>query len=67
MNWFEQLLSYLGGTTAIILLAAFLSKKLVIHWLSKDLIGYKANLDKIATEHQIKFQQIYSQRHLALS
>jgi hypothetical protein len=24
-------------------------------------------LDKVATEHQIKFQQIYSQRHLALS
>jgi hypothetical protein len=67
MNWFEKLLSYLGGTTAVVLLTAFLSKKLVIHWLSKDLMGYKANLDKIATEHQIKLQQIYSQRHLALS
>jgi hypothetical protein len=67
MTWLQQLLMSLGGVAVLVSIAAFLSKKLVIHWLSKDLDVHKAKLEKISREHQIKFQQIYSQRQQALS
>jgi hypothetical protein len=68
--------------SGIIVLAVYLVRQSIVLWLSKKLAAYKTELDiererqlsalrhefeKALLEHQISFQQIYTQRHLALS
>ncbi len=44
MNFFWNLISVIGGTTAIIASAGFLAKGLAQHWLTRDLERFKGDL-----------------------
>ena len=83
MAWLQQHLIYFSVVySGVIVLAVFFIRQSIVLWLSKKLAAYKTELDtererqlaalrhefeKALLEHQIIFQQIYAQRHLALS
>ena len=46
MSFFWSVVSALGGTAALVGMAAFLAKSLVQHWLAKDVENYKTELSK---------------------
>lgn len=81
MDVLLQVLSYLGGTVALVGAIAFLSKQWVLHRLDRDLETFRAQLqleherqvqslryefERAALEHQVKFQQVFPQRHQGL-
>ena len=81
MNVVLQVLSYLGGIAAVVAVVTFLSKHWVLQRLARDLESHKAQLrfeherqvqnlrrdfEREAREHQIKFQQVFPQRHQGL-
>lgn len=58
----QQLIGFLGGTTAITALLAYLGKKAIEGFLSAKLESHKKNLERIAAEHTIRFQHLHSER-----
>lgn len=52
MNLFWSLLSALGGTAALVAIAAFLAKALVQHWLSKDIENHKNGLSRDTDQYK---------------
>ena len=66
MNFINEYLAPLGGVGVLIAIAAFLSKKLVMLTLDKDIAEYKSGLDQELTEHRIRMEEISSDRHDAL-
>lgn len=61
MNW-QDLIEFLGGSLAISGTIAFLGKKAIEAYINGRVESYKANLEKIATEHSIRFQSLHSER-----
>ena len=61
VNW-NELAQYAFGVTAITGLLAFLGKKGIEAFLSGRLEKHKAELQRAATEHSIRFQQLHTER-----
>lgn len=61
MDW-EQIIKFLGGTTALTGLFAYLGKKTIETFLAGKLESHKKDLERIATEHTIRFQHLHSER-----
>lgn len=61
MDW-EQIIKFLGGTTALTGLFAYLGKTTIESFLTGKLEAHKKNLEQIATENTIRFQQLHSER-----
>lgn len=61
MDW-ESIIIFFGGATAISGLLAYLGKKSIESYLAGKLESHKNNLERIATEHSIRFQHLHSER-----
>lgn len=61
MLW-QELLQFLGGATAISLTISYLGRKAIDSFMLGRIESYKANLEKIATEHSIRFSSLHSKR-----
>ncbi|MDY6906109.1 MAG: hypothetical protein SWH61_15660 [Thermodesulfobacteriota bacterium] len=61
MNW-QEIIEFLGGSLAISGTIAFLGKKAIEAYINGRVEAYKSNLEKIATEHSIRFQSLHSER-----
>lgn len=61
MDW-DSLLRYLTWIAGISAALAFIGKKTVEAFLNSRIEKYKSNLEKIATEHSIRFQQLHTER-----
>jgi hypothetical protein len=76
MNW-TTIISVFGGSIAFFSAAAWLAKSLVSHFLKKDVETYKAqlqfdqslmmekfraDLEKVSLEHQVKFSKLHEKR-----
>lgn len=61
MDW-EAIIKFLFGVAGISGAFAFIGKKSVEAFLASRVEKYKSNLEKIATEHSIRFQQLHSER-----
>lgn len=60
MQW--QIIEFLIGAGAISGTIAFLGKKAIETYLAGRVEAYKSNLEKIATEHSIRFQKLHTER-----
>ena len=61
MNW-EIILQFFGSVAAVSGLFAYLGKKSIESYLAGKLESHKKNLERIATEHSIRFQNLHSER-----
>jgi len=61
MDW-ESIIKFFGGAAAISGMFAYLGKKSIESFLARKLESHKNNLEKIAIEHSIRFQHLYSER-----
>jgi hypothetical protein len=61
MNW-QGLLEFLGGTTAISVTIGFLGKKAIEGYISDKIEAYKSELQRITTEHSVRFQRLHAER-----
>lgn len=61
MQW-QEIIEFLGGTTAISLTIGFLGKKAIEAYLVGRIEAYKNNLEKIANEHAVRFQRLHTER-----
>jgi len=61
MPW-QEIIQFLGGATAISLTIGYLGKKAIEAFLQGRIESYKKNLERIASEHTIKFQHLHSER-----
>lgn len=61
MQW-QEIIEFLGGAAAIAGTIAFLGKKAIEAYLAGRVEAYKSNLEKIASEHSIRFQRLHSER-----
>jgi len=61
MPW-QQIIEFLGGVTAISLTIGFLGKKAIESFMQGRVESHKKNLERIASEHSIKFQSLHSER-----
>ena len=61
MQW-QEIIEFLGGTTAISLTVGFLGKKAIEAYLAGRIEAYKNNLEKIANEHAVRFQRLHTER-----
>lgn len=61
MDW-DSLFKYLTGIAGVSVAIAFVGKKAVEAFLSSRIEKYKSNLERITTEHSIRFQQLHTER-----
>jgi hypothetical protein len=61
MQW-QEIIEFLGGAAAIAGTIAFLGKKAIEAYLAGRVEAYKSNLERIASEHSIRFQRLHSER-----
>lgn len=61
MQW-QEIIEFLGSTTAISLTIGFLGKKAIEAYLVGRIEAYKNNLEKIANEHAVRFQRLHTER-----
>lgn len=61
MQW-QEIIEFLGGTTAISLTVGLLGKKAIEAYLAGRIEAYKNNLEKIANEHAVRFQRLHTER-----
>ena len=61
MDW-EAIIKFLFVVSGISGAFAFIGKKSVEAFLASRVEKYKSNLEKIETEHSIRFQQLHSER-----
>jgi hypothetical protein len=65
INWQEVITPFLttvGGGGVILATAAFLIKKVLDNKLTRDIEAFKAELQKIAVEHQVRFSKLHAER-----
>ncbi len=65
MPWFE-LAEFLGGATAISLTLAYLGRKAIEAYLEGRLERHRSDLQRLATEHSVRFQALHADRAQAL-
>ena len=58
----NELMQFLGGATLIIGALVYIAKKVVDGFLQSGVATFKANLEKTATEHLIKFKRLHIER-----
>ncbi len=61
MIW-QEALEFLGGATAISVTIGYLGKKAIEAYLQGRVESHKNELEKIATEHSIRFQSLHTTR-----
>jgi hypothetical protein len=61
MAWTE-VVQFLGGATAISLTLAYLGRKAIEAYLNGRLERYRSDLQRLATEHSVRFQSLHSER-----
>lgn len=61
MNW-QEIIEFLGGASLFSLTIGFLGKKSIEAFLQGRVESYKNNLERIASENTIKFQNLHSER-----
>jgi nicotinamide mononucleotide adenylyltransferase len=61
MDWLA-LLKFLGGAGIISAALIYIAKRVIDTFLDTRIESYKANLEKIAIEHGIRFQQLHTER-----
>ncbi|MDT0605045.1 hypothetical protein [Thalassotalea castellviae] len=61
MQW-EAMIEFLGGATAITFTISFLGKKAIEAFINGRVESYKKNLERIASENSIRFQNLHSER-----
>lgn len=57
-----EIIEFLGGVAAISGVIAYLGKKAIDSFLAARLEQHKSELQRIATEHSIRFQRLYAER-----
>ena len=58
----DAIFKFLGGTAAVTGSFAFLGKIAIESYMAGKLESHKKNLEHIATEHAIRFQQLHTDR-----
>jgi hypothetical protein len=61
MAW-QEIIEFLGGATAISVTIGYLGRKAIEAFLQGRIESYKKNLERIASEHSIRFQRLHSER-----
>lgn len=61
MQW-QEIIEFLGSATAISLTVGYLGKKAIEAYLAGRVEAYKSNLEKLTSEHTIRFQRLHSER-----
>ncbi|MBZ0097007.1 MAG: hypothetical protein K8H75_16760 [Sulfuricella sp.] len=61
MEW-QEIINFLGGATAISLTIGYLGKKSIEAYLNGRVEAYKNNLEKLTSEHTIRFQRLHTER-----
>ena len=62
MELWQSLLVAFGGNAALLLVLGFLGRSLVSTVLEKDITKFKADLERVAVEHQIRFSKLHEKR-----
>lgn len=58
----QEIIEFLGGATAISLTVGYLGQKAIDGYVSGRIEAYKSELQRIASEHSIRFQKLHSER-----
>ncbi|MFQ5353733.1 MAG: hypothetical protein ACE5DR_02195, partial [Thermodesulfobacteriota bacterium] len=61
MDWLA-LLKFLSGAGIVSAALAYIAKRIIDTFLASRIENYKSNLEKIAIEHEIRFQQLHTER-----
>jgi len=61
-----ELIEFLGGAIAISAVVAYLGKKAIEAYLSGRLEQHKSELQRLSTEHSVRFQKLHSERAEAI-
>lgn len=61
MQW-QEIIEFLGGAAVFGAVIAYLGKTGIDAYVSGRVEAYKANLERIATEHSVRFQSLHSER-----
>ena len=58
----QEIIEFLGGATAISVTIGYLGQKAIDGYVSGRIEAYKSELQRIASEHSIRFQRLHSER-----
>jgi len=58
----QEIIEFLGGATAISLTIGYLGQRAIDGYVSGRIEAYKGELQRIASEHSIRFQRLHSER-----
>ncbi len=58
----QEIIEFLGGATAISLTVGYLGQKAIDGYVSGRIEAYNSELQRIASEHSIRFQKLHSER-----
>ena len=65
MQW-QEVVKFLGSTTILSLVIAYLGRKVIEAYLAGRVEAYKSNLEKLTSEHAIQFQCLHTERAVVI-